>query len=237
MADKKNYWLGWEGLPFAVYTYHIGDYMHRWIVQTPWGSLRLHHILRSDRDRDMHDHPVDFWTLLLTGGYVEWLPADHPESRVKLLAEPTPGLPAPHAVGHRRQRFSWRYVQAETAHRLQLFEPVWTLLWCWPPRRDWGFHTAEGWVPAKVYLEQYDQAGTTQNAAQVAYDAAQDPTAVDSACSHAWQNFGYATQRCGLCEARRPQPGFECRVCGGIPEHFEPCHMSICNACARSETL
>lgn len=56
---------------WAAYAHHLGDYMHRWILRTPWGTLRLHHILRSDDDRHLHDHPFDFTSFLLTGGYLE----------------------------------------------------------------------------------------------------------------------------------------------------------------------
>jgi hypothetical protein len=56
---------------FAFFASHIGDYMHRWIFKHPWGTVRLHHILRSDDDRHLHDHPFNFVSLLLTGGYTE----------------------------------------------------------------------------------------------------------------------------------------------------------------------
>jgi len=34
-------------------------------------AVRVHHILRSDEGRDPHDHPWDFCTIVLRGGYVE----------------------------------------------------------------------------------------------------------------------------------------------------------------------
>ncbi|OZI82880.1 hypothetical protein CFN58_34970, partial [Pseudomonas avellanae] len=40
---------------------------YRWF---PW-SVRVHHILREDRDRDLHDHPWHARTIILQGGYVE----------------------------------------------------------------------------------------------------------------------------------------------------------------------
>ncbi|AKT33635.1 hypothetical protein RYA05_28310 [Pseudomonas syringae pv. actinidiae] len=40
---------------------------HRWF---PW-SVRVHHILREDRDRDLHDHPWHARTIILQGEYVE----------------------------------------------------------------------------------------------------------------------------------------------------------------------
>lgn len=35
---------------------------------------RIHHILRPDRGRDMHNHPAGFTSLILRGGYLESLP-------------------------------------------------------------------------------------------------------------------------------------------------------------------
>lgn len=107
------------------------DYMRRWSLKTPWGTLRLHHILRSDNDREFHDHPMDFTSLILVGGYVEHRPGG--ESRLFM----------PGAVVRRR---------AEDLHRLELVgESAWTVLATSPYRRAWGFATEDGWVAAEHY--------------------------------------------------------------------------------------
>jgi len=96
---------------WCLYRNDIGDYMQRWILQTPWGTFRLHHILRSDEARALHDHPWDFTSILLTGGYDEILPrADGSE----------------YCVHHPR----WSVVRhaAEDQHRLIVHRPVWTLV-------------------------------------------------------------------------------------------------------------
>lgn len=95
----------------------IGDYMHRWILHHPWGTLRLHHILRSDAAREPHDHSWDFTSLLLTGGYWEVF------------------------EGSRwwRPQFSLVRRRAEDLHRVELARPVWTLVATGPERREWGF--------------------------------------------------------------------------------------------------
>lgn len=36
----------------------------------PW-SIRIHHIMRADEDRDLHDHPWNARTIILRGWYVE----------------------------------------------------------------------------------------------------------------------------------------------------------------------
>lgn len=107
------------------------DYMRRWTLTTPWGMLRLHHILRSDARDHYHDHPMDFTSLILRGGYVEHRP-DH---------EPQRYLPGD--VVRRR---------AEDLHYLELIgDSAWTFLVTGPIRREWGFQTEDGWIVAGEY--------------------------------------------------------------------------------------
>ena len=108
----------------------LTDYMRRRMVWTPWGTLRLHHILASDAGRDLHDHPWDFTSLLLTAGYKEHLPG----GAVKVWP-----------------RFSIVRHQAEDLHSLELTGPILTLVVSGPVRRDWGFSTDQGWLSHKVY--------------------------------------------------------------------------------------
>jgi hypothetical protein len=49
-------------------------YLIRWAINTPFGGVKLHHILRSDEDRDCHDHPWSFLSIVLRGGYWEHRP-------------------------------------------------------------------------------------------------------------------------------------------------------------------
>lgn len=49
----------------------VGVYVYRWRVETPWFSLRLHHWLHSDDDRNQHDHPWAFVTFILKGSYTD----------------------------------------------------------------------------------------------------------------------------------------------------------------------
>lgn len=115
-----------------------GDpYMDRWVLGTPWFEIRLHHILRSDEDRDLHDHPWPFVSLILSGGYWEYRPSREPFCGV-----------------NRQWRRPWSiaYRRAEDAHRLKLTRPVWTLVFTGPRRRAWGFYTRRGWVHWRDYV-------------------------------------------------------------------------------------
>lgn len=65
-----------------------GLYMGRWWLMPRWTltvdgqghlmpkawmpfSVRIHHICRPDHDRDLHDHPFNYRTIILRGCYVE----------------------------------------------------------------------------------------------------------------------------------------------------------------------
>jgi hypothetical protein len=53
-------------------TFGGSTYMRRWrILHTKWFGVRIHNILRSDYDRELHDHPFTFITFILRGGYFE----------------------------------------------------------------------------------------------------------------------------------------------------------------------
>jgi hypothetical protein len=101
-------------------------YMTRYyLARTRRYSVRLHRLWTSDPGRDLHDHPWDYTSCILSGGYRETTP------------DGTAEYQAP-AILHR---------PAEWLHRLDLLDgaPVWTLVATGPVRRTWGFSTAAGW--------------------------------------------------------------------------------------------
>jgi hypothetical protein len=108
-------------------------YMRRWRVGPKWFlGLRLHHIVRSDADPELHDHPFSFATLILRGGYTEQL-ADGTRTR--------------HGPG------SVLFRSAEVLHRLDLDKPAWTVVLRGPIRRSWGFMTRIGWMPWQRFVD------------------------------------------------------------------------------------
>lgn len=90
-SERFWQWLAWQLSKPAIFEVlsdfairrpyqHIHDadrslYMGRWWVlkESTWFpyAARLHYIARPDRDRHLHDHPYDFRTLILKGGYDE----------------------------------------------------------------------------------------------------------------------------------------------------------------------
>lgn len=46
-------------------------YMYRWVFNFWLFAIRIHHWIRSDDKRHMHNHPWWFWTLVLKGHYID----------------------------------------------------------------------------------------------------------------------------------------------------------------------
>ena len=125
-------WLQ-KRFPFFVIKGKVGSpYMvrYRLFVRPTWG-LYLHHILRSDEDAELHDHPWGFTSLVLWAGYREVLPGGERVVRPMSLVR--------HAATDR--------------HRLILKEPAWTLVKKTPRLREWGFWTADGWMKWTDFLD------------------------------------------------------------------------------------
>jgi hypothetical protein len=121
-------------------------YLRRWwlIPHNRWFNVYLHHFLRSDDDRALHDHPWRNLSILLIGSYRE-----HTTSGVVKRRKPW----RPWAFW----RLTWR--SATAAHRVELINgrPVWTLFLTGPKVRTWGFHCPRGWIPWTEFVE--DQPG------------------------------------------------------------------------------
>lgn len=114
------------------------------------GSIRLHHICTEDRDDAMHDHPFSFYTLILTGGYLE----ARPEQRDpcfsfdgRELAVATWRRPGSVAYRHACDRHKITYVKQDT----------WTLVFAGPLRQWWGFYTPIG----KIFWREYETKHST----------------------------------------------------------------------------
>jgi hypothetical protein len=108
------------------------------LIQTPLFGIYLHHIHRPDRDRDPHDHPWWFASLVLAGGYTEevW-PDKRDRSRSHF---------------RRRRRWTVRSLGQSAAHMIATVDgPLWTLVLTGPRRSDWGFWTPDGFTGWRDY--------------------------------------------------------------------------------------
>ncbi|MEZ5246480.1 MAG: hypothetical protein R2707_15370 [Acidimicrobiales bacterium] len=106
-----------------------GDlYLDRWGVVLAGGrcNVMLHHIGGTD-EREPHDHPWNFVTIALRGGYDEsWFP--------DLASVAGPG------TVRRHRRFRPRRVSRGEYHAVTAIEgDVWTLVFAGRRRHDWGF--------------------------------------------------------------------------------------------------
>jgi hypothetical protein len=119
-------------------------YLRRFYLTPTWRWLPfrifLHHILLSDTDLAMHDHPASFITLPLKNSYLEFYKRNN-EIQLRVL-----------------KAGSLAFNKAEHTHRLQLIKDVWTLVIWFKPRRIWGFHDpVRGFVPWRKYLNKEDK--------------------------------------------------------------------------------
>lgn len=118
-----------------------------YLIETPFGGIKLHRIVRPDHDRAMHDHPWDFLSIVLRGGYTEAIDDG--------TFVPTANVAA--VFPWRRVRWA-SFHRAEDRHRIVKLErnrPAWTLVLSGRKRRPWGFveHPGAPWERWDLYLE------------------------------------------------------------------------------------
>lgn len=123
--------------PDVVIGGHSDPYMRRWwlIPRNRYFNIYLHHFMRSDDDRALHDHPWWNLSILLRGRYVE-----HTISAGGIN------------VRTERVEGQWKFRRAEFAHRIELVDgPCWTLFLTGPRLREWGFHCPQGWRHWRIF--------------------------------------------------------------------------------------
>ncbi len=95
-----------------------------------------------DARSTVHDHPFGFISIVLRGGYVE------------ARKDPRDGLI------HERRVWRVNFMRRSDAHTITALSrvPTWTLLFCGPNRRSWGFwqRTMERGVWTWTHHEHFD---------------------------------------------------------------------------------
>ena len=106
-------------------------------------NVFLHKFLKSDPD-DVHDHPWPYATLILKGGYWEWIP------HFDTVGRKTGEYQVWRGPGH------FRVSSANSYHRIELDPDItaWTLFMPGPKQRDWGFLVKNKWIQWEQYLKQ-----------------------------------------------------------------------------------
>jgi hypothetical protein len=111
-------------------------------------NIFLHHFLKSDPD-EVHDHPWNYATLIIKGGYYEWIP------QFNSAGQKTGEIAKWRKPGH------FRFCKAESYHRIELDPNVdcWTIFMPGMQKREWGFLARAGkelrWVPHFEYLTKW----------------------------------------------------------------------------------
>jgi hypothetical protein len=104
-------------------------YVERWVADFGLFSIRIHKWLASDDNRALHDHPWDYYTMVLKGNYYDI--GETPYDSYSLWSG-----------------FPWKlhFRKAERRHWVKLGDevPTWTILFTGPEKREWGF-----WVNGK----------------------------------------------------------------------------------------
>lgn len=108
------------------------DYLRRLrIVQTPWFGIYLHRLGTPDSRPTLHDHPWNFVSIVLRGGYTEMVPSA------------TTHASRYHDAHHVRRLNRKR---AEDFHYIRSLDrtPTWTLVLVGRRRRVWGYLDRDG---------------------------------------------------------------------------------------------
>lgn len=151
-------WALWK--PFDIRGKDGDLYLHRRrIVQTPAFGVYVHRIYREDFDRHPHDHPWQFVSVILRGGYWERVHEAAPLADGRILMDRV------NLTGRLvyRRRGSVHLHRYSRAHRITKVKPgTISLVVVGRRRGGWGFWTAEGFRPWRDYLAEqgHPQAGS-----------------------------------------------------------------------------
>lgn len=142
-------------------------YLRRYYLMPRIHGIRryfLHAILRSDNDRDPHDHPWSFRTKILHGAYIEhiWFPTLSQEEIDEILASDD-------RIYQVSEREYARVALPGTVldnpathtHKVEIVEPVWSLFAAGEREQEWGFWTLDpagdynkdSWMDHESYLK------------------------------------------------------------------------------------
>ncbi len=151
-ADGAEMYMGrwWLFNPYSRETHKPA----RWWC--PW-SFRIHHIMRPDEDRDLHDHPWNARTIILRGWYTEQrmepaTPADMLALGCPLVWREEQDDLCKLSIRTRKPGDTARLNHGEY-HRIDEVSPggVYTLFITRKWRGDWGFLVNGAKVPWRKY--------------------------------------------------------------------------------------
>lgn len=121
-------------------------------------GVYVHNLAGPDPGIDVHDHPWQFVTLIVRGGYTEeWCEARDAQEWARtgeIFDRTRPAGTARYPRGERRtwRRWSIHAMPFGVAHRITATEPgTWTVVLRGRKARPWGFFLPTGWVDQRRY--------------------------------------------------------------------------------------
>lgn len=138
-GKQSPQWAFWQR--FLIPCENGEQYLARLrILDTPWFGIYLHDIFEPDGDRDPHNHPWSFLSIVLRGRYVE-------------RVYPLPEYDLGQVVQKSHGRFSIHRMDTESAHRIVYAATGLKTLIIRGRRnpKGWGFFTRHGYVPWQRY--------------------------------------------------------------------------------------
>ncbi len=127
--------------------FHLDGYMNRWWLfnrfdqpkYKPWlPSIRIHHILRKDSERVLHDHPWNARTIILRGWYLEEKEGGEYYTR------------------RRGDTATLRYGEFHSIRAVSLGGVV-TMFITWKYKGAWGFKVNGKKIPWREYLQETER--------------------------------------------------------------------------------
>ncbi len=154
-ADGNDMYMG----RWWLFNSYDNETRKRKLWWLPW-SIRVHHIMRPDQDRDLHDHPWNARTVILRGWYVEerrhfWTVGGHTD------------------VEWRRDAGQTVTLDHGEYHRIDQVPPggVWTLFITGSYKGSWGFMVDGVKVPYRTYLEEKEKKKPSPEAESAAFES------------------------------------------------------------------
>lgn len=128
----------------------IGDnYLRRWwlVPRNNAANVYLHHVVKSDDDRALHDHPWTNTSYVLDGMYVEHTPKGSFERRAgDVVTRPATAL-------------HWLEIP-DGGYAVSLFVTG-------PKVREWGFRCGHGWVHWRDFTDGTDSSVTGRGCGEI----------------------------------------------------------------------
>lgn len=102
------------------------------LLSTKWFHCYLHRIYQPDKDLHLHNHPWNFWGIILWGGYIE---ENEQGTRTRKIG-------------------SWSGGNQSYFHKIkEIISPTTSLFFVSTKTNEWGYKTSEGYLDHQTYRD------------------------------------------------------------------------------------